>query len=68
MRTLAEALAEREFYARGVSAPTAEPTAPSRRAKGRQRAGEKLALLSGFQPPRVGMGDLLKKPAEGEAP
>lgn len=59
MRTLAEALAEREFYARSRAAPAK----PSRREKGRQRAGETLALLSGFQPPRVGTGTVLKPAA-----
>lgn len=58
MRTLAEALAEGEFYARSTA--TAAPEGPSRREKGRRRAGERLAVLSGFEPVRRGQGAILR--------
>lgn len=60
MRTLAEALAEREFYAR--SAAPALPAGPSRREKGRKRVSERLSVLTGFNPPRYGAGTILKAP------
>lgn len=60
MRTLAEALAEREFYARSLSREK-EPAAPTRREQMRAAAGDKLALLSGFAGRRFGTGDVLKK-------
>lgn len=60
MRTLAEALAEREFYAR--STVPAAPPGPSRREKGRQRASERLSVLTGFNPPRYGAGAVLTAP------
>lgn len=62
MRTLAQALAEREFYAHATP-----PAAPSKREKKRAAAPVKLSLLSGFQAYRVGTGDVLNKKAPATA-